>query len=85
MYKIIPVHKLLPCASFTYFTHIFKEPWIQHMTIRDNILFGKPYDEAKYQGVIYACALNEVLILILHVPPNSLHVFYLCKKYIKHI
>lgn len=25
-----------------------QEPWIQNMTLRDNILFGSPYNKAKY-------------------------------------
>ena len=27
------------------------------MTLRDNILFGKPYHEKKYRKVLEACAL----------------------------
>ncbi|EMR09579.1 hypothetical protein PNEG_02165 [Pneumocystis murina B123] len=32
--------------------------WIQNTTIIDNILFGKPYDEQRYQEVIEACCLE---------------------------
>ena len=42
---------------------IFKEPWIQHGTVKENILFGKPFDVEKYSAVIYACALSEVRII----------------------
>ncbi|EQC35311.1 hypothetical protein SDRG_07022 [Saprolegnia diclina VS20] len=35
--------------------------WIQNMTIRENILFGKPYDRKKYAAVIDACALTKDL------------------------
>lgn len=38
-----------------------QEPWIQHATIRDNILFGKDYDAASYQAVVEACALSDDL------------------------
>lgn len=38
-----------------------QEPWIQHATVRDNILFGKEYDPAFYQTVIEACALLDDL------------------------
>ena len=33
--------------------------WIFSGTIRENILFGQPYDETKYARVIEACALKE--------------------------
>lgn len=28
-----------------------------HSTLRDNVLFGRPLDEARYQRVLHACAL----------------------------
>ncbi|KAF1316153.1 Abc transporter c family member 5, partial [Globisporangium splendens] len=34
-----------------------QQTWIQNMTIRENILFGKEYDERKYQKVLDACGL----------------------------
>lgn len=33
-------------------------PWIQHGTIRDNILFGQPYNATKYKAVQEVCALS---------------------------
>ncbi|GMF55872.1 unnamed protein product [Phytophthora fragariaefolia] len=38
-----------------------QEPWIQNMTVRDNILFGLPYDRKKYEKVLDACALKTDL------------------------
>ncbi|TMW69000.1 hypothetical protein Poli38472_001156 [Pythium oligandrum] len=38
-----------------------QQAWIQHMTVRDNILFGRPYDHEKYQRVLEACALTTDL------------------------
>ncbi|XP_029284201.1 LOW QUALITY PROTEIN: multidrug resistance-associated protein 7 [Cottoperca gobio] len=38
-----------------------QEPWIQHASVRDNILFGKDYDPDFYQAVIEACALTDDL------------------------
>ena len=38
-----------------------QEPWIQHATIRDNILFGRQFNSRKYERVVDACALTEDL------------------------
>ncbi|KAI9343056.1 hypothetical protein DFJ73DRAFT_961231 [Zopfochytrium polystomum] len=32
-------------------------PWLLNATVRDNILFGKPFDPVRYRRVIEACAL----------------------------
>ncbi|XP_054634835.1 ATP-binding cassette sub-family C member 10 [Dunckerocampus dactyliophorus] len=41
-----------------------QEPWIQHASVRDNILFGKEHDAAFYQAVIEACALSDDLSIL---------------------
>uniref|UniRef100_A0A4W3JSB3 ATP-binding cassette, sub-family C (CFTR/MRP), member 10 n=1 Tax=Callorhinchus milii TaxID=7868 RepID=A0A4W3JSB3_CALMI len=41
-----------------------QEAWIQHMTIQDNILFGKEFDAKRYHDVIEACALSEDLNML---------------------
>lgn len=33
-------------------------PWIMNATVRDNILFGRPFDEEKYRRVVHAAALE---------------------------
>lgn len=38
-----------------------QEPWIQHASVQENILFGKDYEPNFYQAVIEACALKEDL------------------------
>merc|ERR1711871_636191 len=35
-----------------------QEPWIQNATLKDNILFGAPYDAKRYKKVLKACALE---------------------------
>ena len=40
-----------------------QESWVQNATIRDNILFGSPYDETRYEKVIRQCALEQDLEL----------------------
>ncbi|CAK4663658.1 hypothetical protein LEN26_001378 [Aphanomyces euteiches] len=40
-----------------------QQSWIQNMSIRDNILFGKPYERSKYHRVLEACALVKDLAL----------------------
>jgi ABC-type multidrug transport system fused ATPase/permease subunit len=38
--------------------------WVQNTTIRDNILFGEPFDHDKYWKIIDACALRPDLDLL---------------------
>ncbi|KAI0260155.1 hypothetical protein BC834DRAFT_925973 [Gloeopeniophorella convolvens] len=40
-----------------------QESWVQNETIRANILFGAPYDEERYNKVIYQCGLQQDLSL----------------------
>ncbi|EGZ09978.1 hypothetical protein PHYSODRAFT_338681 [Phytophthora sojae] len=46
--------KVFVRGSVAYYS---QQTWIQNMTIRDNILFGLPYDKEKYARVIAACGL----------------------------
>ncbi|XGW29325.1 hypothetical protein V3C99_008832 [Haemonchus contortus] len=41
--------------------YVPQQPWIQNMTVRDNILFGKPFDKRRYNQVLSACALKPDL------------------------
>ncbi|KAI0359724.1 P-loop containing nucleoside triphosphate hydrolase protein [Trametes cingulata] len=45
-------HQVAYCAQ---------NPWLEHATIRDNIIFGAGYgyDEARYRAVVDACALEK--------------------------
>ncbi|PCH33304.1 hypothetical protein WOLCODRAFT_135046 [Wolfiporia cocos MD-104 SS10] len=40
-----------------------QESWVQNETIRDNILFGAPYEEERYNKVIVQCGLKRDLSL----------------------
>ncbi|XP_077574200.1 ATP-binding cassette sub-family C member 10 isoform X1 [Stigmatopora nigra] len=41
-----------------------QEPWIQHASVRDNILFGKRYNASFYRAVVEACALTDDLSIL---------------------
>lgn len=39
-------------------------PWIQNATVRDNIIFGSPYEKEKYRRVVQACSLDSDLEIL---------------------
>lgn len=38
-----------------------QSPWLEHASIKDNILFGSPFHQSRYDQVIEACALKPDL------------------------
>ena len=40
--------------------YVSQQPWVFPGTVKSNILFGKKYEEERYEEVIKACALEEV-------------------------
>ena len=50
---------LMHCLSYA-----AQSPWLQHLTIKDNILFGSPLDEDRYEQVVDACALRPDLDML---------------------
>ncbi|TMW55716.1 hypothetical protein Poli38472_010598 [Pythium oligandrum] len=41
-----------------------QQPWIQHNSVRENILFGKPLDQQHYDAVISACQMRRDLDIL---------------------
>lgn len=39
--------------------YVAQSAWIQTGSVRDNILFGLPYDEGRYRNAVRACALEQ--------------------------
>ncbi|ODV71464.1 plasma membrane ATP-binding cassette transporter [Cyberlindnera jadinii NRRL Y-1542] len=37
------------------------QPWIQNATVKENILFGEPFNQDRYQQVVRVCALEDDL------------------------
>ncbi|XP_072965650.1 ABC transporter C family member 8-like isoform X1 [Typha angustifolia] len=46
--------------------YVAQTSWIQSGTIRDNILFGKPMNMARYKEVIKSCALDKDIETFVH-------------------
>lgn len=44
--------------------YISQQAWIQNLTVRDNILFGKEFDQERYDRCINACALKTDLEML---------------------
>lgn len=43
---------------------VSQTPWIESGTVKENIVFGLPFDEIRYQKVLYACALQRDVELL---------------------
>ncbi|CAH1986538.1 unnamed protein product [Acanthoscelides obtectus] len=44
--------------------YVSQQAWIQNATLKDNILFGQPYDKYKYEKVVDACALRSDFMML---------------------
>ncbi len=44
--------------------YVPQEAWLLNMTLRENIIFGSPFDEKRYNEVIRVCALRRDLALM---------------------
>lgn len=41
-----------------------QQAWIQNATVKDNVLFGKPLDQQRYDRAIQSCALGPDLEIL---------------------
>lgn len=44
--------------------YVPQQAWIQNLTLKDNILFGRPFQNDFYNKVIDACALRPDLSIL---------------------
>ncbi|CAA7263971.1 unnamed protein product [Cyclocybe aegerita] len=52
-------HGLMHAVSYA-----AQSPWLRHQSIKDNILFGYPFDEERYNAVVECCALRPDLEML---------------------
>ena len=60
-----------------------QEAWVFSATLRDNILFGLPYDPDKYDTVIEACALQKVSCILFMFICDSIDKYRILNYYLK--
>lgn len=46
--------------------YVPQQPWILNASIKDNILFGRPYNKQLYNKILYSCALLPDLEILPH-------------------
>ena len=44
--------------------YVTQQAWIQNATLRDNILFGKPFVESRYNSIVDMCALKPDISIL---------------------
>jgi len=44
--------------------YVEQSAWIQNMTVRDNILFGLPFDKKRYVQTVTGCQLESDLAMM---------------------
>lgn len=47
--------------NFLGFGYVAQSAWLQHGTIRENIVWGECFDESRYKKVLWSCALHRDL------------------------
>lgn len=52
------------CGLIYTISYAAQTPWLRHQTIKDNILFGFPFDEERYNDVVECCALKPDLEML---------------------
>lgn len=58
------MHKLTPKGLMNVngkTAYVSQQAWIQNATVKDNILFNKPFDKRLYEKVLKACSLKQDL------------------------
>eukprot|EP01087_Luapelamoeba_hula_P012571 TRINITY_DN3508_c0_g1_i1.p1 TRINITY_DN3508_c0_g1~~TRINITY_DN3508_c0_g1_i1.p1 ORF type:complete len:1538 (+),score=302.45 TRINITY_DN3508_c0_g1_i1:61-4674(+) len=43
---------------------VTQQPWIQNATLRENIIYGTPFDQAKYDRVVRVCELTQDIAML---------------------
>ncbi|XP_023243430.1 ATP-binding cassette sub-family C member 9-like [Centruroides sculpturatus] len=51
-------------SSTSYVAYVPQKPWLLNATLKENILFGQPYNGRRYHQVIQACALQADINLL---------------------
>ena len=44
--------------------YVAQQAWIQNATVRENVLFSRPFDSSRYEQVIDSCALRQDLEIL---------------------
>ncbi|CAE7216653.1 unnamed protein product, partial [Rhizoctonia solani] len=48
----------------TTISYCAQQPWLEHKSIKDNILFGSPFDKERYEATLSCCALLPDLAVL---------------------
>ncbi|KAF2995328.1 hypothetical protein E8E13_001124 [Curvularia kusanoi] len=57
----IPQHDWIVPSLMAFVAQI---PWIENASVKDNVLFGLPYEQSRYRKVLDACALTKDLRML---------------------
>eukprot|EP00977_Amphora_coffeiformis_P000393 scaffold108_cov162-Amphora_coffeaeformis.AAC.4 len=51
-------------APLGYISYCTQSPWVVNDTLRGNVLFGRPFDQERYDQVVEACALADDMAVL---------------------
>ncbi|KAJ2739994.1 hypothetical protein H4R23_000093 [Coemansia sp. Cherry 401B] len=57
------LHNVEKCTILNDIAYVSQEPWLRNGTVRENILFGEPFQQQRYETVLHMCALLPDLAL----------------------